>query len=230
MALVLHYHPLSSFCHKVLIALYELELPFEPHLLNLGDPAVAAAYRQLWPTGKMPLLVDDGRVVPETSIIIEHLARGVGGKQQLLPLEDAQASLDVRLWDRLFDLYVMHPMQDIVADRIRAEADRDPLNVEQARSKLTMAYGMIEPRLEDGRTWIAGEAFTMADCAAAPSLFYAQTLASFGDKHLGLAAYHERLMARPSVARTLEEARPFFQYYPYREALPERFRPDTAGA
>jgi glutathione S-transferase len=224
MALVLHYHPLSSFCHKVLIALYELELPFEARLLNLGDPAAVEAYRKLWPTAKMPLLEDDGRVVPETSIIIEHLARRVGDTQQLLPLDDLQASLDVRLWDRLFDHYVMHPMQAIVADRIRAEAERDPLAVRQAREKLAMAYGLIEQRLADGRTWIAGDAFTMADCAAAPSLFYAETLVPFPADRTRLAAYYERLLHRPSVARTLEEAKPFFQYYPYREALPDRFR------
>ncbi|TWO73027.1 glutathione S-transferase family protein [Caenimonas sedimenti] len=224
MPLVLHYHPLSSFCHKVLIALYELELPFEPRLLNLGDAAAVDAYRKLWPTAKMPLLEDDGRVVPETSIIIEHLARRVGGTQRLLPLDDAQPSLDVRLWDRLFDHYVMHPMQAIVADRIRGEADRDPLAVSQAREKLVMAYGMIEQRLTDGRTWIAGEAFTMADCAAAPSLFYAETLVHFPADRPKLKAYYDRLLERPSVARTLEEATPFFQYYPYREALPVRFR------
>ncbi len=138
MALTLHYHPLSSCCHKVLIALYELGLPFETHLLNLGDAAVRDAYRQLWPTGKMPLLVDAGRVVPESSIIIEHLTRHAARTQCLLPADPVEC-LEVRLWDRLADLYVMAPMQAVVADRLRAEADRDPLAVAQARGQLAMA-------------------------------------------------------------------------------------------
>ncbi|MES3000519.1 MAG: glutathione S-transferase family protein [Pseudomonadota bacterium] len=216
----LHYHPLSSYCHKVLIALYELDIPFERHLLNLGDPAERDAFLALWPTGKMPLLVHDGAVVAETSVIIEHLGLRCG-RGSLLPA-DAAAALDVRLWDRLFDLYVMTPMQAIVADRLRDEKERDPLAVGNATRTLSMAYEPIEQRLE-GRTWACGDAFTMADCAAAPALFYASTLVPFPAANTRLAAYFERLVQRPSVARTLEEAKPFFQYYPFREALPARF-------
>ncbi|RYF37130.1 MAG: glutathione S-transferase family protein, partial [Comamonadaceae bacterium] len=141
--------------------------------------------------------------------------------QTLLPA-DAQAALEVRLMDRLVDLYVMHPMQAIVGDRLRAEADRDPMTVAKARETLAMAYGLLEHRLGD-RTWIAGPHFSLADCTAAPSLFYASTLVPFAPEHQRLAAYFERLLARPSVARVIDEARPYFKYYPFREALPARF-------
>ncbi|MET0208720.1 MAG: glutathione S-transferase family protein [Burkholderiaceae bacterium] len=224
MSLTLHFHPLSSYCHKVLIALYELGIDFDRHLLNLGDAEQRAAFMALWPTGKMPLLIDAGRVIPETSVIIDYLAqRHAPADQQLLP-RDGDAALEVRLMDRLMDLYVMTPMQAIVGDRLRAEGDRDPTGVTKARGTLSMAYGLLEDRLAD-RQWLAGERFTMADCAAAPSLFYAATIVPFGSDRPRLSAYFERLMQRASVMRTLEEAKPFFKFYPYREALPEPFRP-----
>lgn len=221
MALTLYFHPLSSCCHKVLVALYELGTPFEPHFLNLGDERQRADFLALWPTGKMPLLVDGDRVVPETSFIIEHLARHHAPPgQQLLP--DGDAGVEIRLMDRLSDLYVMQPLQAIVGDRLRAEADRDPIAVDKARATLGMAYGLIEQRLAD-RTWLAGEHFSLADCAAAPALFYASTLVPLPAEHRRLADYFERLMQRPSVARVIEEAQPYFQFYPYREAIPARF-------
>lgn len=228
MGLRLHFHPLSSCCHKALIALYELGVPFEGRLLDLGDAQQRSDFLALWPTGKMPLLQDGDRVVPETSIIIEYLAQhhAPPGGQQLLPA-DPVAALEVRLMDRLLDLYVMTPMQAIVGDRLRPETDRDPTGVAKARATLATAYGLLEQRLED-RDWIAGAHFSMADCAAAPALFYASTLVALPAGHARLAAYFERLLARPSVARTLEEARPFFRFYPYREALPARFLPREA--
>lgn len=222
MPLTLHYHPLSSYCHKVLIAIDELAVEVDKQLLNLGDAGERAAYLELWATGKMPLLVDDGRVVPESSIIIEHLQRHhARGDCRLIP-GDAEAALDVRLWDRLFDLYVMTPMQAHTSDLLRAEADRDPLNVAEARSKLLMAYGLIDRQLT-GRTWATGEAFTMADCAAAPALFYAVTYVPLPPERAQLAAYLERLWARPSVSRVIDAARPFFKYYPGRAGLARRF-------
>lgn len=224
MALSLYFHPLSSFCHKVLIAVDELGVEIERRLLNLGDAAERAAFLAHWPTGKMPLLIDGDRVVPETSVIIEYLSQRHAVPDRSLVPTDAEAALEVRLMDRLLDLYVMLPMQAIVGDRIRAEADRDPIAVAKARETLAMAYGMLDERLAD-RAWMAGDTFTMADCAAAPSLFYADTLAPIPASHRRLAAYFERLMARPSVMRTLEEARPFFKFYPYRELLPARYRP-----
>lgn len=224
MALIFHFHPLSSFCHKALIALNELEVEADRRFLDLGDEAQRADFLARWPTGKMPLLIDDGRVVPETSIIIEYLARHHARPgQTLIPL-DADAALEVRLMDRLLDLYVMLPMQAIVGDRLREEEDRDPFTVERSRDTLAMAYGMLEGKLAD-RAWMAGAAFSMADCAAAPSLFYATTIVPFTAEHPRLAAYFARLMQRPSVARTLDEARPYFQFYPYREGLPAHFRP-----
>lgn len=228
MALALHFHPLSSHCHKVLIALYELAVPFEPRPLNLGNPQERSAFLALWPTGKMPLLQDGECTVPETTIIIEYLTLNHAPAGQTLLPADAQSALEVRLMDRLVDLYVMHPMQAIVADRLRAEADRDAIAVAKARETLAMAYGMLEKTLAD-RAWLAGAQFTMADCVAAPSLFYATTLVPFAPEHKRLAAYYERLLARPSVMRVLDEARPFFQFYPFREALPARFyQPEAA--
>lgn len=228
MTLSLHYHPLSSCCWKVLIALYEMNIAFEPKLLNLGDPDPREAFKTLWPTGKMPLLIDDDRVVPETSIIIEHLSvHHAPAGREMLP-RDAEAALEVRLMDRLLDLYVMTPMQAIVADRLRAESDRDPLTVSKARETLTMAYGLLEAKLAD-RHWMAGDAFSMADCAAAPALFYAMTLVPLTETHQRLAAYAERVMQRPSVARVLNEARPFFRYYPFHDALPPEFQKPVAG-
>lgn len=220
MALTLHFHPLSSYCQKVLVALYERGVPFEGRLLDLGDAAARAAFLDLWPTGKMPLLMDGDRVIPETSVIIEYLERHPGGSPLLPAAMDS--GLEARLWDRLFDLYVMTPMQAIVGDRLRPVSERDPLAIPQALATLRMAYGLIDRHMAD-RQWAAGDAFSMADCAAAPSLFYAATVAPFpiGNDHL--AAYFERLVARPSVARTLHEARPFFRFYPVKEALPARF-------
>lgn len=222
MALTLHYHPLSSYCHKVLAALYELALPFDARLLDLGNPAERDAFLQLWPTGKMPLLIDDGQVVPETSIIIEHLQARHAPGAQLLPAEP-RARLEARLWDRLFDLYVMAPMQAIVAQHLRPEADRDAKTTHDAQTTLAMAYGMIERHLADGREWAAGTAFGIADCAAAPALFYAHTITPFAGSHPHLSAYFERLIARPSVARVLLEARPWLKYYPLKDQVPARF-------
>lgn len=224
MALTLHFHPLSSFCWKVLIALYEMELPFQAQHLNLGDAEQRAAFKAKWPTGKMPLLVDDGRPIPETSIIIEYLSqRHAGPGRSLMPLDEALC-LETRLMDRLCDQYVMAPMQAIVADRLRNEADRDAIAVRTARETLTMAYDLMESKL-DTRTWLAHDTFSLADCAAAPALFYATTLVPLTDAHPRLQRYLAQVLARPSVARVLDEARPYFRFYPFREALPDAYRP-----
>ncbi|GIL40758.1 glutathione S-transferase family protein [Roseiterribacter gracilis] len=220
MALVLHSHPVSAYCWKVLIALYENGTPFDLRLVNLGDPSAKAAFEALWPTGKIPLLEDDGRVVAETSIQIEHLDRTYPGKVALLP---ADAQLEVRLWDRLFDCYVMTPMQDFVAQHLRPGAERDARTLADMQTRLRRAYDLIEARMP-ARPWAASADFSMADCAAAPSLFYAACVLPFPPTHTKLIAYYERLMARPSVQRVLEDARPFFQYFPLRDALPARFR------
>lgn len=225
--LTLHYHPLSSYCHKVLIAIEVLGIQMDKRLLNLGDPAERAAHLALWPTGKMPLLVDQGRPIPETSIIIEHLQRHHARPGCTLIPQDPDAALDVRLWDRLFDLYVMTPMQAFTANLLRPESDRDAFGVARAREGLLTAYAFIDRRLE-GRTWVAGEAFSMADCAAAPALFYAVTYVPLPPQQVHLAAYFNRLMEHPPVARTIDQARPYFKFYPGRAGLDRRYY-DTAN-
>lgn len=226
MSLTLYFHPLASFCHKVLIALYEKDLAFDGYIVDLGNPAEFAKYLELWPVGKIPVLRDEARqrTVPETTIIIEYLDRHHPGAVQMFP-SDAEQLLDARLWDRFFDQYVSVPMQKIVVDRLRVEGEHDPKGVAEAHAMLATAYDMLERHFRD-KTWTVGETFTVAECSAAPALFYADTLRSLDD-HPHLSAYFERLMNRPSVRRTLAEARPYFQFYPYRERLKERFLRDA---
>ena len=214
MALEFHFHPLSSYCWKGLIALYELGAPFEPIAVDLGDADQRAAYLKLSPFGKIPALRDTGRgaEIYETSVMIDYLDQHYPGPAPLVP-QDRDAARAVRLADRLFDLYVHNVFQRIVADRLRPEGQGDALGVEQARGQLRDAYEVLEARL-GGKTWAAGEAFTLADCAAAPALFYADLIEPIGGGRPALSAYLERLRARPSVARAIAEAKPFFQYYP----------------
>lgn len=223
MALVLYLHPLASFCHKVLIALYENDVDFRAETVDFGDPGSAAALLEKWPVGKIPVLHDDtrNRMVPETSIIIEYLQQHHPGPVPLLP-EDREARLEARLWDRFFDLYVSAPMQRIVTDRLRPESDRDAIGVADARRTLDTAYAMIDAQVA-AAPWAIGEPFTVADCAAAPGLFFASVVQPFGEKQVHLGRYFERLLERPSVRRTLAEARPYFPMFPYYDAMPERF-------
>jgi glutathione S-transferase len=214
MTLQLHFHPLASFCHKVLIALYENGTEFEPRLVDLGDETASAAFKALWPIGKMPVLHDTarGRVVPESSIIIEYLARHYPGPTALVPA-DPDLARETRLCDRFYDHYVHQPMQKIVTDRLRPEGCHDPFGVEEARRTIRIAYGMIDRDMTQ-RPWATGDAFSMADCAAAPALFYALKVEPAGEGQRHLAAYFDRLMARPSFARVLEEAKPYFAMFP----------------
>jgi glutathione S-transferase len=212
MTLTLHAHPLSSYCWKALIALYENETPFTFHELNPMDPEAHAAFAALWPIAKMPVLEDDGRVVAETSIIIEHLGLHHPGPVRLIP-EDPDAALEVRLLDRIFDNYVMTPMSRIVFERFRADGHRDPGAVESAHALIATARFWLEERL-DGRTWAAGEHFSLADCAAAPSLHYAEKVQPTDGRFPVLAAYLDRLESRPSFARVLEEAEPYAHMFP----------------
>ena len=220
--LTLHYHPLSSYCQKVLIALDAMGIDADKHLLNLGDPAERAAFLALWPTGKMPLLVDNGQPVAESSIIIEHLQRHHASTGQVLIPMHPDAALQVRLWDRLFDQYVMTPMQALTADLLRPENNRDVLGADQARANLASAYAWINRHLE-GRTWVASEEFSLADCAAAPALFYAITYVPIAPQHGHLLAYLDRLMDHAPVIRTVDAARPYFKFYPGRKGLSPRF-------
>jgi glutathione S-transferase len=213
MTLTLYYHPLSSYCHKVLIALYENELPFEKRLVDLGDAAERAALLALWPIGKFPVLRDEARdrTVPESSIIIEYLEQ-FAPRNRLIPADPDEA-LQARLQDRFFDLYVMEPMQKIIGDRLRPADKTDAFGVGEAKVRLKTAYGMLEARLQDG-AWAAGRHFTIADCAAGPPLFFANMLVPFEEEYPVLAAYFERLRRRPSYARVLDEARPFLHMVP----------------
>ena len=224
MTLTLHLHPLASFCQKVLVALYETGIPFTPRLVDLGDRQASARFLELWPVGKIPVLEDEaeGRIVPETSIIIEYLEARVPARHRLLPA-DERLRLDARLWDRFFDMYVQAPMQKIVTDRLRGEGERDAKGVEDARAGLAVAYDMVERQI-DGRQWIIGDDFSLADCAAAPALFYAGIVTPFEGTHPGVEAYFERLLKRASFARVLAEARPYFHMFPYGNEMPQRFR------
>jgi len=221
--LVLHSHPLASFCWKVLIALNEAGTPFEARLLDLADDAARAAHLERWPVGKMPFLIDEARgaTVPESSIIVEYLDRYYPGPAPMLPADEEQR-LEVRLWDRFFDLYVSTPMQKIVGDRLRAADTTDDFGVIEARVNLDGAYDMLEPHLAS-RTWAGGEDFSMADCSAAPALFYAECVHPFTPSYPAIGAYFDRLMARPSVMRVLDEAKPYFPFFPFRDAIPTRF-------
>lgn len=211
MSMQFHYHPLSSFCWKVLIALYEKNAAFEPVLVNLGDPAQEAAFRKLSPLRKMPAIVNGDDVVNESSIEIEYLDQTLGGAP-LIPADPKQA-LDVRYWDRFFDVHVHYPMQAIVADRLRPADKKDAFGVAETRAKLRAAYDVAEAHMQ-GRTWASGDSFSMADCSAAPALYYGNLVAPFTDTHPNLAAYLRRLSARPSFARALEEAEPYSQFFP----------------
>ena len=212
-SITLYYHPLSSYCHKVLIALAELGIDAEKHLLNLGDPVERAAFLALWPTGKMPLLLDQGRPVAETSIIIEHLQLHHAATGHTLIPHDSSAALQVRLWDRLMDQYVMTPMQKVVLDRMRPAGDHDGYGVAQARELLDKIYPWLDEHLA-GRTWAAGEAFSLADCGAAPFLFYADWTHPIDTAFANVRAYRQRLLARPSFARAVDEARPYRPLFP----------------
>jgi len=213
MSLTLHFHPLSSFCWKALVALYENDTPFRPNLVNLGDPAERAALLRLWGIGKFPVLSDDarGETVPESTVVIEYLDRHYPGRTRFLP-DDPDLALQTRLRDRFLDLYVHLPMQKIVGDRLRPANAKDPHGVAEARTQLRTSYAMIEQQMAAGG-WAMGDDFSLADCSAAPSLYYGNKVEPIGDlKNAG--AYLERLKARPSFARVIKEAEPYFQYFP----------------
>jgi glutathione S-transferase len=215
MSLTLHFHPLASYCQKVLIALYENGTPFEKQVVDLGDPQSAAAFRKRWPVGKMPGLHDStgDRAIPESSIIIEYLAQHYPGATALIPA-DPEAALHTRLADRFYDLYVHDPMQRIVGDRLRPADKKDPHGVETAKAMLRTSYAIVDGEMAaHARTWAIGEAFTLADCAAAPPLFFANKIVPFAE-YRHLAAYFDRLSRRPSVARTFSEAEPFLKFFP----------------
>jgi glutathione S-transferase len=214
MSLTLHYHPLSSYSWKALIALYETGTPFESVIVDYGDPASRGAHLALWPMGKIPVLRDvaRGQTVPEASAIIDYLDRYYPRAAPFTPA-DADRAWRTRLWDRFFDLHVHSHVQKIVGDRIRPAEQKDPYGVADAQTQLTAALAYLESQVPT-HTWSSGDDFGLADCAAAPALYYADRVQPLGAGQGAVRAYLDRLMARPSFARVLKEAEPYFAMFP----------------
>jgi glutathione S-transferase len=212
--LKLYYHPLASFCWKVLIPLYENATPFEGAVVDLGDAGSRDTFARVWPLAKFPVIVDGAReaTVGEATTIIEYLDAFHPGSVRLVP-QDADAAWRVKMWDRVLDHHIHEPMQKIVVDRLRPEGGSDVIGVDQARETIRGGYAFLETQISDG-PWFMGEDFTMADCAAAPALFYANAVEPL-ERDSKLRAYLGRLMGRPSFARVLVEAEPFFGWFPY---------------
>lgn len=212
MTLQLYAHPFSSYCQKVLVALYENDVPFEWRLLSPDSPDAYAEFAQLWPIRRFPVLADGSRTVVEASIIIEYLGQHYPGPVRLIP-ENAEAALDVRTMDRFFDNYVSTPQQKIVFDSMRDASQRDPSGVADARAMLDTAYDWLDRRMA-ARPWAAGDHFSLADCGAAPFLFYADWTHPIDASYLNVINYRKRLLARPSFARAVDEARPYRPLFP----------------
>jgi glutathione S-transferase len=212
MTLQLFAHPFSSYCQKALIAFYENDTPFTFRMLSSDEPGNGEEFAKLWPIKRFPVLLDDGRTILEATSIIEHLTVRHPGPVRLIP-EDPDAAVEVRMMDRVFDNYVMTPQGSIVFNSLRQPQDRDPYGDTQARSMLETSYAWLDERMAD-REWAVGETFTLADCAAAPSLFYADWTHPIDPRFGNLLAYRRRLLARPSFARAVDEARPYRSYFP----------------
>jgi glutathione S-transferase len=210
MTVELFAHPFSSYCQKVLIAFYENDVPFTYRMME--DPGVGDELASLWPMKRFPILRENGRVVLEASIVIEYLQLHHPGPVKLIP-EDPDVALEARMLDRFFDNYVMTPQGKFVFDALRPPESRDPHGVGEARGMLDTSYAWLDRRMQ-GRTWAVGETFTLADCAAAPSLFYADWTHRIPERYRHLAAYRARLLQRPSFARAVDEARRFRHYFP----------------
>jgi glutathione S-transferase len=211
--LQLYYHPFSSYSQKALIALYENDIPFERQVLEGPDSPATKALAAMWPMKRFPVLVEGDRVILEASCVIEYLQLHHPGPVRLIP-DDPDHALEVRMLDRFFDNYVSTPQQKVVFNQLRPEDVRDAYGVQEARDMLQKAYAWLEQRLADGREWVVGDSFTMADCGAAPFLFYADWTHRIGEEHPQVLAYRRRLLARPTVARAVDEARPYRPYFP----------------
>lgn len=217
MSLKLYAHPFSSYSQKVLIALYENETPFEYRQINHADPKILAELEALWPFKRFPVLVDtdangNERTLIESTIILEYLDQRYPGRTRLIPA-DADAALETRFMDRFFDNCIMTPTQKPVSDALRPEGARDSYGVEDAKRQLDIAYAWLDATMKN-REWAIGSQFTMADCAAAPSLFYADWAYRIPEKFANVIAYRKRLLARPSFARAVDEARYFRPFFP----------------
>lgn len=212
MSLSLFAHPLSSYCQKVLVALYELGTPFTFRQLGPDQTDAAAEFARLWPLQRMPALVDGDRTICESTVIIEYLDRHYPGAVRLVP-EAEDEMLEARFLDRVFDNYIQTPQQKVVFDALRGDQLRDPVGVAQARALLEQSYAWLDDRLA-GRQWAIGDRFSLADCAAAPALFYADWTHPIDPAFTRLHAYRERLKARPSFKRAIDEARPYRGLFP----------------
>lgn len=212
MTLTLYAHPFAAFCQKALVALHENATPFALRHIDLGKAEDRAALIALWPFRKFPVLVDGDATIPESSIIIEHLDRHHPGPTRFIP-DDPDAATEVRLLDRVIDNYLLVPMQKVATDPLRPADGHDPVGVEQARATMRTAYGWLDTRLV-GRRWLAGEDFTLADCAAAPGLLYGDWSEPIPASCATLRAYRARLLAWPSVVAVVDAARPFRHLFP----------------
>ena len=210
MTIELFAHPFSSYCQKALIAFYENGIPFTYRMVE--DAGVGEELEALWPMKRFPTLRENDRVVIEATILIEYLHIHHPGPVKLIPA-DPDLALEARMLDRFFDNYVMTPQGKFVFDALRPPEDRDPYGVEEARKILDISYAWLDERMK-GRTWAVGEDFTLADCAAAPSLFYADWTHPIPKQYRNLISYRRRLLERPSFARAVDEARPFRHYFP----------------
>ena len=212
MTLQLYAHPFSSYSQKALVALYENGTPFVMRSLDGPDNPAMRELAAMWPMRKFPVLVDGNRTIFEASCIVEYLDLAHPGPSRLLP-GDARVALEVRMMDRFFDNYISTPQQKVVVDRLRPEADRDDFGVSEARRMLETAYAWLDTVMAD-RQWAAGDRFSLADCGAAPFLFYADWTHPIAASFANVRAYRQRLLARPSFARAVDEARPYRHYFP----------------
>jgi glutathione S-transferase len=214
MALTLYMHPLSSYCHKALIALYENAIAFTPQVVNLGDRQARDNFRKLWPIGKFPVLRDDTRdqAIPESTSIIEYLAHHYPGPVELIP-DDPELAAQVRATDRFYDLHLHDPLQKIVGDKLRPADGHDPIGVSEAKERMRTALRFADREMAT-RHWAVGELFSMADCAAAAPLFFINKIMPLAQEFPHVSAHLERLMKRPSYARALVEAQPYMHFFP----------------
>lgn len=211
--MILYGHPFSSYTWKILIPLYEKGLDFEFRILDDAHPAHWEQLRAHWPRGQLPVLEDDGRGIAESSIIIEHLDIAYPATSRMIP-QDREAALKVRLLDRVFDCHLEASFQMAVTEYIPFLTETpDLVRVERARTTLSTIYPWLESVLPDDG-WACGGAFSMADCSGAPALFYADWTQPIPDECRKLKAYRARLLARPSVSRCVEDARPYRSYFP----------------
>jgi glutathione S-transferase len=211
--LKLYYHPFASFCQKALIAFYEKDIAFEPVFIDLGNPEHRARLASVWPMMKFPVLRDEAavRIIPESSLIIEYLDEIAPDRATMIP-EDPKTALQARLWDRFFDNFIAVNVTRVVVDCFRAEGDNDATGVAQAKAAIAQALDLLEREVA-GREWAIGNQFSLADCAAAPALFYAGTIVPL-DAYPHVQDYCRRLLARPSFSRVVDEARPYRDLFP----------------